>query len=73
VSALAWRSAGVLAGAYCGKPKRFITHAVLTRNGSAIHVACTKVEPENLAQDYDQRPVNCPRCLRVVGKTEVVS
>jgi len=65
MSGAMWHSAGVLAGAYYSKPKTMLTHAVLLRNGTAVHVACTKVELEHLAQDYDARPVSCERCLRV--------
>jgi hypothetical protein len=66
--ALTWHSAGVLAGAYNRKPETMRTHAVLLRDGRAVHVACTWVALESLASDYDARPVNCFRCLRVMKR-----
>jgi hypothetical protein len=72
VAVATWHSAGVLAAAYLSRPDALRRHAVLVRNGRAIHVACDKVKLENLASDYDTRPVDCMRCLRVTRKTTVI-
>jgi len=69
-------SAGVLCGVYTerggvqltrGAKQR--THALmLDGQGRKLLVLCGKVRLDNLAEDYDLRPVDCPRCIRATRK-----
>jgi hypothetical protein len=41
---------------------------MLDGNGRKLLLLCGKIKLDNLADDYDARPVDCPRCLSALRK-----